>query len=99
MKFSYKISTLAKDDLENIWIYTYENWSLEQADKYYESIINEFESICQHTKIGKSIEEIKSQHRIHPFQSHLIIYKIKHDKIWIDRILHKQMDIETRLEE
>jgi toxin ParE1/3/4 len=29
---SYKISVKALEDIESIWIYTFENWSLEQAD-------------------------------------------------------------------
>ncbi len=31
----YKISQEANRDIENIWIYTLENWSLEQADRYF----------------------------------------------------------------
>ena len=30
----------AKNDLEEIWQYTYESWSENQADKYYQEIIN-----------------------------------------------------------
>ena len=38
----YEVSKLAILDLENIWAYTLENWSLEQANKYYELINAEF---------------------------------------------------------
>ncbi len=31
----YKISKEAEKDLERIWLYTFEAWSLEQADYYY----------------------------------------------------------------
>ena len=31
----------ANDDLNNIWDYTYENWSETQADKYYATITRE----------------------------------------------------------
>ncbi len=99
MSYTYEVSRLALGDLENIWIYTLENWSLEQANKYYEIITAEFKSICQHPEIGKPIEEINNQHRIWQIQSHLIVYKIKQDKIWIDRILHKRMDIDSSLRE
>ena len=30
-----KISKEAEKDLEKIWLYTFETWSLEQADYYY----------------------------------------------------------------
>jgi toxin ParE1/3/4 len=29
------ISEQALKDIENIWLYTLENWSAEQADRYY----------------------------------------------------------------
>ena len=32
------ISEIALDDIENIWLYTLENWSKEQADRYYNLI-------------------------------------------------------------
>ncbi len=28
----YRLSLRAQSDLEDIWLYTFENWSLEQAD-------------------------------------------------------------------
>ncbi|WP_339706675.1 type II toxin-antitoxin system RelE/ParE family toxin [Algoriphagus aquimarinus] len=31
---NYRISKQAANDLEKIWIYTYDNWSTQQADKY-----------------------------------------------------------------
>ena len=30
----YEISVKASEDIENTWLYTFENWSLEQADRY-----------------------------------------------------------------
>ena len=36
-----KISKEAEKDLEKIWLYTFETWSLEQADYYYDLLIDE----------------------------------------------------------
>jgi toxin ParE1/3/4 len=30
----YRISKEALNDLEKLWLYTFETWSLEQADRY-----------------------------------------------------------------
>ncbi len=35
----YRLSPLARTDLEDIWRYTFENWSLEQADRYHGAIM------------------------------------------------------------
>lgn len=93
----YRLSKLAKKDLEDIWKYTAENWSINQANKYYEIIINECLFITENQHIGRSIIHIKPLHRIRQIKSHIIVYKIKNDQIWVDRILHKRMDIKNRL--
>ena len=38
-KNQYKISQQAIDDLNDIWIYTFNKWSKKQADRYYDLII------------------------------------------------------------
>jgi toxin ParE1/3/4 len=35
---NYRISHWAKIDLEHIWFYTFENWSVKQADIYISTI-------------------------------------------------------------
>ena len=39
----YLISKEALKDIDTIWLYTLEKWSLEQADRYYNLIIDEIE--------------------------------------------------------
>jgi toxin ParE1/3/4 len=41
----FVISKEAKIDLENIWLYTFENWSQAQADRYVNLIFEEIELI------------------------------------------------------
>jgi toxin ParE1/3/4 len=99
MKLNLQISTLALEDLENIWEYTVEQWSKEQANKYYNEIIAAIDKICENSDTGKPIDEIKKGHRRINVKSHLIIYKVKGKAIYIDRILHQKMDIEKQLNE
>lgn len=99
MKLKYELSKLAIRDLTSIWNYTAKNWSPNQADKYFKQIINEIEFICSNPEIGKSIKDVKENHRIIAIKSHLIIYKINSQKVFVDRILHQSMDIENRLNE
>lgn len=39
-KGTYRISEKAIQDLEYIWLYTFETWNQEQADRYYNLLIN-----------------------------------------------------------
>jgi toxin ParE1/3/4 len=48
----YKISVKASEDIENIWLYTFENWSLKQADSYVNLIIDEMEYLADNANSG-----------------------------------------------
>lgn len=99
MKFNFEISKLAIEDLNKIWIYTVEQWSKVQANKYYKEIFTVIDQICDNYEMGKTIDEIKQGHRTTKVKSHMIIYKVKGKTIYIDRILHQKMDIEKQLNE
>ena len=96
---NFEISKLGLEDLENIWEYTVEQWSIEQANKYYNEIFSEINKICVNIDFGKPIDEIKKGHRRANVKSHMILYKVKGTTIYIDRILHQKMDIEKHLYE
>jgi toxin ParE1/3/4 len=97
---AYKISSQALIDLEQIWLYTFKNWSIEQADRYYNLLINEMEYVSQNQESGKSMNHIKNGYRVSKVKSHLIFYKTSSEsEIEIIRILHERMDIENRLKE
>ena len=71
-KSKYLISKKAIEDLEKIWKSTLENWSIEQADRYYNLIINEIEFVADNCITGKSIEHIRKEYRVTKIKSHLI---------------------------
>jgi toxin ParE1/3/4 len=95
----YVISVEASKDLENIWLYTFENWSQEQADRYFNLIIDEIESISNAPSFGKDYSDIREGYLRSRVKSHFIFYKVNMKKkvVEIIRILHQQMDIESRL--
>ena len=97
MKF--EVSEKAFEDIEKIWLYTVETWSVEQADRYYNLIFDEIEYISKNPTYGKDFGHIRKNYRYSKVKSHLIFYKIrKSDEIIeIIRILHQSMDIEERI--
>lgn len=48
----YIISKKAVIDLEEIWFYTVEKWSIEQADRYHPLIFDEIDFICRNADVG-----------------------------------------------
>ena len=93
----YVISKKAIADLEAIWLYTVKNWSVEQADRYYNLIFDEIKFICKNKNAGKPMEYLRKGYRSSKVKSHLIFYRIQHNTIEVIRILHERMDIENRL--
>ena len=97
-KNKYRISQQAIDDLDKIWIYTFNKWSKEQADRYYDLIIAEIEFIANNYLIGKSVEQTRKNYRVTQIKSHLIFYrKVDNGIMEIVRVLHQRMDIKKRL--
>ena len=94
----YKISNEAQNDLENIWLYTFETWSAKQADRYYDLILNEIEFIAENPDAGRDYSHVRKGYLGSKVKSHFIFYKInsKENSVEIIRILHQQMDVENR---
>jgi len=95
----YDISEKAFEDIEKIWLYTVETWSVEQADRYYNLILDEIEYIAKNPLSGKDVSRIRKSYRCSKVKSHLIFYKysVSEELVEIIRILHQSMDIEERL--
>ena len=95
----YKISKEAQDDIESIWLYTFEFWSTEQADRYFDLIFDEIEYLAENPNAGKDFGHVREGYYRSKVKSHFIFYKINRgeNEIEIIRILHQQMDIDSRL--
>lgn len=95
----YKISKSALEDLEKIWLYTFKTWSKEQADHYFDLIMDEIEYLSANPKSGRDYNEIRKGYFCSRVKSHFIFYRIniKNEEVEIIRILHQQMDISSRL--
>ncbi|MBS1572799.1 MAG: type II toxin-antitoxin system RelE/ParE family toxin [Bacteroidetes bacterium] len=95
----YKISIEAKNDIEKIWLYTFENWSIEQADRYFDLIMDEIEYIAENPASGKDFSDVRKGYLRTRIKSHFIFYKEnkKLKEVEIIRVLHQRMDIENRL--
>ena len=96
----YIISEKALEDINNIWIYTAENWSVEQANRYYNLIIDEIEYIVDNLDMARDFGKIRKSYKYSKVKSHLIFFKKdKTNEIEVVRVLHERMDSESRLAE
>ncbi len=91
----YKInfSQRAVEDLDNIWKYTAENWSVVQADNYYKIIISYCNTIAKDPFLfGKKYNDVKDGLLGRKVKRHIIFYQICNEEVLIIRILHERMD-------
>lgn len=97
---NYEISNEALNDLQNIWIYTFKNWSIAQADRYFNLIMDEIEYLSENPDSGKDYGHVRQGYYRSKVKSHLAFYKInaQQNVIEIIRILHQQMDLDIQLE-
>ena len=91
------ISEKAVSDLEEIWLYTVQRRSVEQADRYYNLIFDEINYICRNINTGKSMEHVRKGYLASKVKSHLIFFRVLNETVEIVRILHERMDIKNRL--
>ncbi len=96
-KLTYSLRPLALQDLEGIWLYTNETWSLSQADGYLSSLFVACELLANGTKVGKDASAVRAKYFSYSIASHIIFYKLTATGIDVVRVLHQQMDYERHL--
>jgi len=95
----YELSKEAARDLKNIWLYTFDTWSKEQADRYYNLLLDEIEYVAKHPHTGKDYGHVRDGYLRTRVKSHYIFYRIdpQGNTVEIIRVLHQRMGIEARL--
>lgn len=91
-KARYTIVPEALGDLENIWTYGVEMWSVDQADRYLDELADAFDRIAQSPRIFRERLEFVPPVRISPHRSHLIVYTEVDGEVTILRVLGGRQD-------
>jgi toxin ParE1/3/4 len=91
----------AKNDLEEIWEYTYETWSEKQADRYYNELIEKCQELKKDFEQGRDYSLLFLNLKGYKVSKHIIFYRLldKGKTIEIARILHEKMDLKKHLNE
>lgn len=88
---------LAEQDLNNIWLYSFQNWGEAQADQYFDQLNKAIELLGSTPLMCRQRLEFIPPVRIHHHASHLIIYVASESGIDLIRVLHESMDIDMQL--
>ena len=96
----FKLTNKAVEDLSKIWNYTFNIWSENQADKYYEMLISSCQEIADDPLLGKNYNEITQNLFGMRTNRHIIFYRTLNESyVEITRILHERMDLKKSISE
>ena len=94
----FQLSKEAKNDLRSIALFTENRWGRVQRNFYLKQLDQAFSLLAENPNLGTSCDYVRVGYRKFPQGSHLIFYKLNSESaIVIVRILHKSMDVDTRL--
>jgi toxin ParE1/3/4 len=88
---SYSISPLAEIDLEEIWVYTVQNWSADQADRYVIDLAAAFAGLADGTRRGRDVG-VRAGYLKLPVGSHMVYFRDEGEDIVVIRVLHQRQD-------
>ena len=83
----YELTPQALSDLDDIWRYTAETWSVDQADTYIDGLAKVFELLVSMPEMGPERHEFTPPVRIHAHGQHLVIYIVRGAVVLIVRVL------------
>ncbi|MFT3756384.1 MAG: type II toxin-antitoxin system RelE/ParE family toxin [Pseudoxanthomonas sp.] len=92
----FRLSPLAEADLENIWLYTVQQWSRQQADSYLRDLTTAFRELAAGNRQGRATN-IRPGYEKYPCGSHIIYYTNHPGHLDVIRVLHKRQDAERNL--
>ena len=88
----YRLAPAARRDLQAIWTYTAETWSVDQADRYLALLTGAFERLAENPHLARERTEFTPPVRVHAITSHLVIYLVLADHVLIVRVRHQRED-------
>lgn len=97
MTLAISLTPQARDDLVDIWEYSYRQWDADQADSYLNQLKNGLETLARSPEIGVDYGHIRRGYRKFRIVKHNLFYTASATELLIVRVLHIAMDAENRL--
>lgn len=90
--FALDISTVAQQDLENIYHYSISEWGVHQAGLYLSNIQAKLVALSHNPQIGRERPDLLINTRVVLVGHHIIFYLITEQTLQILRVLHERQD-------
>jgi toxin ParE1/3/4 len=88
----YRLSEKASSDLDHIYNEGAWRFGEKQADRYSIELEKIFELLCANPLMARERKEFRQPVRVQPFGSHVVIYVVENDCVFIIRVRHAHED-------
>jgi toxin ParE1/3/4 len=93
---TYALSRVADDDIIRVFVLGAQLFGLEQAENYYQGLVETFHTLGENPRIARQRMEISPPVRIFPYRAHVIVYLIENNGGgFILRVRHGREDWES----
>ena len=99
MNAGYSLRQNAQEDLESIWLYSFQEWGVEQADSYIRTLLARFTWLAENPQLGQPRADVKPGYYAYPEGMHMVFYKTTRAGIDIIGIPHQNMDIVSHFDD
>ena len=86
----YRLSDEAQSDLYRLYEFGVRTFGLQQADSYFDGIINRFQELAHNPQLYPKVDQLRKGYRRSVFGVHSIYYLVLNDEILIVRVLGRE---------
>ena len=86
----YRLTLAADADIDRLFIFGFETFGLEQADRYVSGLYEHLDDLADYPKRGPAVEHIHPGYRRSVYGVHSVYYRIDPNEIVIVRILGRE---------
>lgn len=96
-----RLSAQAREQIEDIWLYTEEHWGEAQANAYVEGLFELFERLAGARHLWQPVLRASLSGAFHTrYRSHMVFFRALSDgDVGILAVLHQRQDIPRRLQD
>ncbi len=87
------LSLPARTDIRDILLYTYQQFGVRQQEIYYAALCHGLEKIATNPNLGHVRADLPEPYKAYMIRKHIAVYKVKHEAVYVARILHGSMNV------
>ena len=89
---AYRLSRKAEEDILHIYATSAAEFGVNQAERYHAGLEQTFVFLSNFPRAAPERPELGRPTRVHPYKSHIILYRLDGEDILIQRVRHGSED-------